>query len=52
MSNALFERKILRLNGYDYSRNGYYFITICTYNRQNLLSHIVGAGSSRPNIKI
>ncbi|HLD34327.1 MAG TPA: transposase [Patescibacteria group bacterium] len=27
------ERKRNRLQGYDYSRNGYYFITICTQDR-------------------
>ena len=27
------ERKIIRLNGYDYSRNGVYFVTICTKDR-------------------
>jgi len=26
-------RKSLRLKNYDYSRSGYYFITICTHNR-------------------
>ena len=28
-------RKNLRIKGYDYSQNGYYFVTICTdYRRQ------------------
>ena len=27
------ERKRLRLEGYDYSRGGYYFVTVCTQNR-------------------
>jgi len=26
-------RKPTRLPGYDYSQNGYYFVTVCTYNR-------------------
>ncbi len=26
-------RKQIRLHGYDYSRNGGYFLTLCTYNR-------------------
>jgi len=39
------KRKILRLQGYDYSQNGAYFITICTHNREHLLSQItVGGG--------
>ena len=29
-------RKPMRLKDYDYSQNGAYFITICTYNRQKL----------------
>jgi len=29
-----------RLPGWDYSRNGYYFITIVTNNRQCLFGHI------------
>lgn len=35
------QRKNTRLKGYDYSKNGYYFITICTYNRKNLFGEIV-----------
>ncbi len=31
-----FERKKLRLDEYDYSQNGAYFLTICTYNRLHL----------------
>ena len=34
------ERKPLRLKGYDYSNFGAYFITICTKNREELLSEI------------
>ena len=36
------KRKNNRLQGYDYSSNGCYFITICTDKRKNLLSKIVG----------
>ena len=38
------KRKPLRLNGYDYSQNGAYFITVCTKNKQNILGKIVGDG--------
>ena len=31
-----------RISGFDYSQNGAYFITICTQNRQRILSKIVG----------
>ena len=38
------KRKRIRLEGYDYSQNGAYFITICTRNRECLLG-CVGADS-------
>ncbi len=34
--NKLPDRKQNRLENYDYSREGCYFVTLCTYNRQNL----------------
>ena len=39
--NDLPQRKSIRLKGYDYSSNGAYFVTICTYNRECLLGDIV-----------
>ena len=36
------QRKQNRIDGYDYSQNGAYFITICTQNRKEMLSKIVG----------
>ena len=44
MNNELPKRKNIRIPGYDYSKPGYYFITICTKNRKNILSRIVGVG--------
>jgi REP element-mobilizing transposase RayT len=41
--NELPRRKPNRLAGYDYSRNGAYFVTICTKGRVNLFGKIVGA---------
>ncbi len=38
------KRKPTRLKNYDYSGNGYYFITICAHNRKNIFSNIVGQG--------
>ena len=34
------KRKQIRLKNYDYSKNGYYFITICTHRRQMLFGII------------
>ena len=36
------KRKPIRNKNYDYSTPGAYFITICTENRQQTLSRIVG----------
>ena len=38
------QRKHPRLNNYDYSSAGAYFVTICTQNRMCALSRIVGRG--------
>ena len=35
------KRKPTRLKGYDYSTPGAYFVTVCTYNKQCILSDIV-----------
>jgi len=34
-------RKSIRLKGYDYSKKGLYFITICTQNREHLFGEII-----------
>ena len=44
MENALPKRKHPRLDDYDYSTAGAYYITICTQNHRCLLSRIVGRG--------
>lgn len=41
MNNNYPKRKNIRLKGYDYSKEGMYFITICTKNRLHLLSNII-----------
>ena len=38
------KRKHPRLNHFDYSSHGAYFITICTHHRKCVLSRIVGRG--------
>ena len=35
-----YNRKSIRLDKYDYSENGYYFVTICTQNRWNIFGEI------------
>ena len=46
-------RKPTRLKKFDYSQNGYYFITICTHNKQKLLCDIVGEGlCALPSVKL
>ena len=43
-NNELPERKHPRLDNYNYSSAGAYFVTICTQNRHCILSRIVGRG--------
>jgi len=45
---AKYYRRSIRLRGHDYSGNGWYFVTICTHNRENLLGDIVGATRGSP----
>lgn len=40
MLTMLPKRKQIRLKGYDYSQNGYYFVTICTQDKGNVLGGI------------
>ncbi len=42
------DRKKNRLENFDYSSGGAYFITICTRDRKKILSEIVGADTIRP----
>lgn len=47
------DRKKLRLNGFDYSTNGAYFVTLCTINRKCILSSIRKSGNySYPEVKL
>ena len=49
------DRKLNRLQNYDYSRNGLYFITICTKDRIPYLSEIYDVGNAAlglPNIRL
>ena len=42
------KRKPNRLDCYDYDQNGAYFVTICTHDRKQILSQIVGDGFPVP----
>jgi hypothetical protein len=42
-------RKLTRLKEYDYSQSGYYFVTICTRDREHFFGKIVGRDLSRQN---
>ena len=42
------DRKIIRLQNYDYSANGAYFITICTHNREHLFGSVGADMQIRP----
>ena len=40
------KRKNIRLKEYDYSTPGYYFVTICTQNRKEVLSKIINSNKN------
>ena len=44
----MFNRHTIRLRGYDYAQSGYYFVTICTQNREFIFGDIVGATRGSP----
>ena len=51
MAKELQERKKIRLKGYDYSKAGYYHITICVKDRHEMLGSIdVGTNCVRPHL--
>ena len=52
MESKLPDRKPTRLKNYDYNKTGMYFLTICTENRKQLLSTIVGEGSPLPKLSV
>ncbi len=35
------QRRSIRLRGYDYSRAGMYFVTLCTYRKEHLFGEVV-----------
>lgn len=50
MASTLPKRRSIRLQGYDYSQAGCYFVTICTHERKHYFGEIVGATlCGRPN---
>ena len=46
--NNLPKRKLIRIEEYDYSTHGAYFITVCTANREKIFWDGVGADIIRP----
>ena len=44
MKNTFSPRKLARLKNDDYSRQGYHYITICTYNHLKLFGAIENTG--------
>ena len=51
MAVELPKRKHPRLDDYDYSSAGFYYITICSHNRKCLFSRIVGRGLAPAEIQ-
>ena len=44
------KRKSVRIEGYDYSQPGCYFVTICVKNNHEMLGRIVGANCVRQHL--
>lgn len=44
MKNSFIKRKPRRLKNFDYSTNGYYFITVCSFEKRQIFSKIVSTG--------
>ena len=44
------KRRSIRLKRYDYSQSGFYFITICCYQRQCLFGEIIDGKMKLNNI--
>jgi REP element-mobilizing transposase RayT len=45
-------RKNPQLNGYDYSRDGYYFVTICTKNGSEILGNVGRDALGAPCVRL
>lgn len=43
-------RQSIRLNGYDYSEVGVYFVTVCTWNRECLFGNIANSNTELSSI--
>ena len=44
--SGIHRRRSIRLQGYDYTQGGAYFITICAQNRQHLFGDVVTVGAT------
>lgn len=40
MNQVRHRRRSIRLQGYDYTQTGAYFVTLCTYKREHLFGHV------------
>jgi REP element-mobilizing transposase RayT len=45
-------RKKIRLDGYDYSSAGYYFVTICVKDRHEILGRVGSGFHARPQVEL
>ena len=51
MEEKIPERKPTRARNYNYSSVGAYFVTICTKNRAEILSNIVGGDTKQKGLR-
>ena len=48
--SKIYNRRSIRVRGYDYSQEGMYFVTMCTKNRAQILSTVGADASVRPKL--
>ena len=49
-NSGIHHRRSIRLQGYDYSQRGAYFVTLCTHNDEHLFGSFVGANNHSPSL--
>ncbi len=52
MGSVARNRRSIRLIGYDYSNQGWYFVTICSEKREEIFGEIVGARRDSPKMRL
>lgn len=52
INTVKYQRHSIRLKNFDYSNTGYYFVTICSHEKEEIFGKIVGARRDAPQMKL